>query len=156
FFRDRVLIALIMAGLFCIGWSPLLADVPYFLMLGLAAGLLSIIPYASAVAWPTVVGLKYLAVTSGVDAAGFDMWAVVVWPSVVYIVVQAIEGWILTPFIQGKSMEMSVVTILIVVFVGGAVGGMYGLLLCIPVAACLKILLQEMMLPQLKHWSAEH
>jgi len=82
--------------------------------------------------------------------------AVLVWPSVVYIVVQSIESWVLTPVIQGKSMEMSVVAVLIVMFVGGAVGGLYGLILCIPAAACGKILLNEVYLPKLKKWAAEN
>jgi predicted PurR-regulated permease PerM len=65
-------------------------------------------------------------------------------------VVQFIESWLLTPWVQSQSMEMSAVTVLIVVFIGGAVGGFYGLLLAIPLAACIKILLQELVLPQLE------
>ena len=42
-------------------------------------------------------------------------------------------------------MDMNAVTVLIVVFIGGALGGFYGLLLAIPVAACLKILAQELL-----------
>jgi predicted PurR-regulated permease PerM len=75
---------------------------------------------------------------------------------VIYWVVQSIESWLLTPWIQGKSMEMSVPTILIVIFIGGAVGGLYGLLLCIPIAACGKILLREVFLPRLEAWANTH
>lgn len=156
YFRARVVIALLMGVMFSIGWSPLLADVPYWLLLGMGSGLLSLVPFASAVGWPLAVGLKWLAVTSGDDPAGFDLWAVVVWPSAVYMVVQGIESWLLTPLIQGKSLDMSAVTILIIVFIGGSVGGLYGLLLCIPIAACLKILCIELVLPRLRRWAAEN
>lgn len=46
-------------------------------------------------------------------------------------------------------MDMNAVTVMIVIFIGGALGGFYGLLLAIPLAACLKILMQELLLPRL-------
>ncbi|QNN24463.1 AI-2E family transporter [Planctomycetales bacterium ZRK34] len=154
FFRGRVIIAIIMGFMFSIGWWWF--NVPYWFLLGMGSGLLSLVPYASVVGWPAAVALKWLSVTTGNDAPGFELWAVVIWPSVVYFVVQALEGWVLTPWIQGKSLDMSVVTILIVVFIGGAVGGLYGLLLCIPAAACIKILMVEAALPRLRQWAAEN
>ncbi len=154
YFRDRVLIGLIMAVLFSAGW--MIAGVPYAILLGFAAGVLSLVPYVGIVVWPIALILKYLEATTGAQPASFDWMAVLLWPSVVYGVVQFLEGWFLTPYIQGKSMQMSAVTILIVVFIGGAVGGMYGLLLCIPIAACIKIFLQELALPRLRRWAAEN
>ena len=59
---------------------------------------------------------------------------IIVWPTVAYFVVQLLEGWLLTPWIESKSMQMSAVAILIVVLLGGAIGGLYGLLLAIPLA----------------------
>jgi len=153
YFRDRLLIGLIMAVLFWIGWW--MAGVPYAFLLGLAAGTLSLIPYVGIIVWPIALILKYLEMTTGPDPVGFDWMAILLWPSIVYAIVQFLEGWILTPYIQGKSMEMSAVTILIVVFIGGAVGGMYGLILCIPIAACIKIFMQEYALPRLSRWAAQ-
>lgn len=152
FFRDRLLIALIMFVMYAVGWS--LCGVPYWLILAFFAGLLSLIPYMSGVVWPVVVGLMYLKATSGADATGFAFWYVVGWPSLVFFLVQFVEGWILTPWIQGKSMEMSAVTILIVMFVGGSVGGMYGLILCLPAMACFKILWREVLFPRFQAWCA--
>lgn len=74
---------------------------------------------------------------------------ILIWPSLAYLAVQFIESWLLTPWVQSQSMDMHAVTVLIVVFIGGALGGFYGLLLAIPVAACLKILVQELLLPRL-------
>ena len=48
------------------------------------------------------------------------------------------------------------VTVLVVIFIGGAVAGFYGLVLAIPVAACLKILAEELVLPRWKQWASEH
>ena len=133
FFRGRLVIAVITGVLFGVGWA--LTDVPYWFLLGIATGVLNIIPYASAVGWPLAIAL---------------------WPSLSYLIVQFIDGWLLTPWIQSQSTDMSAVTVLIVVFIGGAVGGFYGLLLAIPVAACMKILLEELVMPRWERWAAEH
>ena len=70
--------------------------------------------------------------------------------------VQFIEGWFLTPWIQSRSTDLSAVTILVTLFVGGAVGGLYGLLLAIPIMACIKIFFIEFILPELERWANEH
>lgn len=154
FFRDRVLIAMMMAVLFTAGWSPLLADVPYWLLLGPFTGLLSLIPFAGGLGWALALALKSLELLGGAETTAWE-W---VWGlgglSVVFGVVQAIEGWLLTPWIQGRSLNMSSATIILVVLVGGATGGTFGLILCIPLAACAKILLHEAILPRLRRWAA--
>ncbi|MEP7152128.1 MAG: AI-2E family transporter [Nitrospira sp.] len=151
FFRGRLMIALVSAILYSLGWA--LTGIRYWFLLGLITGILTIIPYASLIGWPLAVLLKYLDFLSG--GTGFDLMAIVVWPSVAYLVVQFIESWLLTPWVQSQSMEMNAVTVLIVVFIGGALGGFYGLLLAIPVAACLKILVQELLIPRLTRNAAE-
>lgn len=145
FIRGRLLVAFCMCIMFSVGWW--MADVPYWFLLGTITGLLSIVPYLAAVGWPLAVLLKSL------ESSSFSWMDVVVWPSLVYCVVQLLEGWLLTPWIQSKSTSMGAATILIVVMIGGALGGVYGLLLAIPLAACLKILAQEVVAPRLKRWA---
>jgi predicted PurR-regulated permease PerM len=144
FFRGRFMIGLMTAPLYSFGWA--LADVPYWSLLGIATGVLTIIPYASAVGWPLAVMLKYLDVLASPDS-GAGWLAIMIWPSVTYLAVQFVESWILTPWIQSQSLDLSVPTVMIVVLIGGAVGGFFGLLLAIPLAACVKILLEEYVLP---------
>jgi predicted PurR-regulated permease PerM len=150
FFHERLLIAVITGAMYAIGWAA--TDVPYWFLLGAGTGLLSLIPYVSAVGWPLAVLLKYLDSLTG--SGQFGWIAIVVWPSVAYLIVQFIESWILTPWIQRRSSDMSAVTLLIVMFIGGAVGGLFGLILCIPVAACIKILFEEFLLPKWSRWAA--
>lgn len=152
FFRSRLTIALASAMLYSLGWA--LTGIRYWFLLGLITGVLTIIPYASLIGWPLAVLLKYLDVLSG-GTGGFDLMAIVVWPSLAYLAVQFIESWLLTPWVQSQSMDMNAVTVLIVVFIGGALGGFYGLLLAIPIAACLKILVQELLLPRLARQAAD-
>ena len=143
FFRGRLLVGLATAVMYSFGWA--LADVPYWSLLGIATGVLTIIPYASAVGWPLAVLLKYLDVLASPDG-GSGWLAIVAWPSVTYLAVQFVESWILTPWIQSQSMDLSTTTVLIVVLIGGAAGGFFGLLLAIPITACVKILLEEYVL----------
>jgi predicted PurR-regulated permease PerM len=140
FVRGRLLIAAISAGAFALGWS--VTGVPYALLLGLLTGLLTIVPYLSTVGWPIALLAKYIDVLS---SGGSGAWTdIVLWPSVVFMVVAFAEGWVLTPWIQSETMEMSALVVLIAVIVGGAVGGALGMLLAIPVTACCKILLEEL------------
>lgn len=153
FFFERFLIAVITGVLYAIAWA--LTDVPYWFLLGVAIGLASLVPYLSAIGWPLAVALKYAdAVTAGQSVEAGWM-AILLWPSVAYLIVQFIESWILTPWLQSHSTDMSAVTILIVVFIGGAVGGLFGLIFAIPAAACLKILVEEFIKPRWLQWVRE-
>lgn len=146
FFRGRLTIAFGSVVLYSLGWA--MAGIRYWFLLGLITGILTIIPYASLIGWPLAVLLKYLDVLSA-NGVGLDPMTILVWPSLAYLLVQFIESWLLTPWVQSQSMDMNAVTVLIVLFVGGALGGFYGLLLAIPLSACAKILGEELLLPQL-------
>lgn len=149
FFRGRVLVSIIVAGLYSVGWF--FADVPYWFILGILAGALNIIPFASGIFWPVAVLLKYM------DSLGGDgstsLLAILVWPSLVFVVVQFLEGWVLSPWVQSDQMDMSAATVLIVVFIGGEIAGFFGLFLAIPVTACIKIFYEEVMEPRLREWA---
>ena len=148
FFRGRLLIALITGVLYAVGWAW--AGVPYWFLLGAGTGLLSIVPYVNAIGWPLAIIFTYLDATS--NSGGMDWISLFVIPSLPYLVVQFFESWWLTPWIEGRSNDLHPVTVIIAVMVGGAVGGFLGLTLAIPIAASLKILLQELLLPRWKAW----
>ena len=152
FFRARLLICLIMAALFALGWT--FVGVPYAFLLGVITGFLCLVPFASVIGWPLAVLLKYLEAT-GVPQS-FDWIAILVWPSVVYLVVQFIEGWVLTPLVHRGSTNLSAITIIIVVFIGGAAGGVIGFILAIPLASSLKMIFEETVLPTAESWAQRH
>jgi predicted PurR-regulated permease PerM len=78
---------------------------------------------------------------------------VVLAPVVVFAVAQAMDDYVLTPRIQGQSTDMNTPAILFASLAGGVLAGVYGLLLAIPVAACLNILLKEVFWPKFKEWA---
>jgi len=154
FLRGRLLIAIIMGSLVSAGW--LLAGVPYWFFLGMVTGLLNIVPYLSVMTWPVAILLKYVdALTAGAGQE-LDFLSLVVWPSAVYIAVQVLDNWVLTPWIQSGQTNLNAATIIIVVFIGAALAGVMGMLLAIPLASCIKILLDEVFLPRLRRWASEH
>ena len=139
FLLSRVLIAVIAAISFVAGWSW--ADVPYALLLGVLTGLLTIVPYMAIVGLPMALLAKYVdVVSSGLTPM---WWDVVLWPSAIFVVVAFVEGWVLTPWIQSRTLELSALTVLLVVLIGGAVGGILGMLLAIPMTACIMIMSDE-------------
>ena len=52
------------------------------------------------------------------------------------------------------SIAQAPVTILVAVLAGGSIMGIYGMLLGIPVAACLKILFNDVLLPKIRAWTS--
>jgi len=148
FFRARLVISSLVGLIFIVGWW--LANVPYWFLLGAITGLLSMIPYLSIAGWLLALLVKYFDMTVGEGAPGFDWMAVLLWPSLVFGIGNFIEGWILTPWIHGRTTHLSAIMILTVVLIGGALAGFWGLLFGIPVAICLNILLEEFLLPPLR------
>ena len=151
--RGRLIQSLCVMGVLCIGWW--IAGVPYWLLLGVLGGLLNLLPYAAVVAWPLAVALAVLdAATEGSGTTSALVWAAV-WPTVVYVAAQSLDGWVVEPLVQGKATGMDPLTVLLVVLAGGALLGILGMILAIPAAACIKILSQEVLLPKLRAFAAD-
>jgi predicted PurR-regulated permease PerM len=150
YFRTRLMIALIMGVMYAIGWG--IAGVPYWLLVGMLAGLLGIIPYAATFAWIIAMLLRFLGLEAGITGTG-DALAVFLWPSLVFGIVQASDDWLLTPWLQGSQLEMNFVTIILVVVIGGAIAGLLGMLLAVPTAACLRICWAEVVKPRLVRYA---
>lgn len=147
YIRGRVIVSAIMAAAFAAGWSPLLTDVPYWLLMALVTGLLSLVPYCAAAGWLTALVLKAIAISSATDA-GLWHWLVGLGgPTIVFAVIQGAEHFLMTPWVQSRSTDLSLVGVILSILVGGAVAGILGMLVAIPFAACAKVLLQETVLP---------
>ncbi len=152
FVRGRIVISLIMAILFAIGWK--VCGVPYAITLGLVIGLFSVVPYLSAVGLPIAIGLLIVDQLVLPEEARMSWMWIVVGPSLVYAIVQLLEGYVLIPVIAGRATDLGPVSIFVAVLAGAALAGVYGMLLSIPVAACLKIYGREVIMPRVKAWSS--
>lgn len=165
FVRGRLTICVILMVVYSVGYAAV--GVPAPLILGPIVGILTIIPYAQGVGIPVAILLMALAPESGVDSSAFTgaaraaaeaswrsaWWWIVGGPLLVHGTAQLLDDYLLTPKIQGKSTGMDTPSILFASLAGGVLMGVYGLLLAIPVAACLKILMQEVFWPRFKQWA---
>lgn len=148
FVRGRLTIAFIQAVVFSVGYF--LIGVPGAFLLGPAVAILSIVPYLALVGLPVSVGLLWLEGHTGFRG---EWWWVVGAPVAFYFLGQALDDYVFTPLVQGPNTGMDTPTILFATLAGGALFGVFGLLIAIPIAACLKILTQEVFWPRFKAWA---
>jgi predicted PurR-regulated permease PerM len=152
FVRGRIVISMIMGVMLAAGWAG--CGVPYAIVLGLVVGVFCAVPYLGGVGIPLAVVFLAFKELGEPEAQRMAWWGIVLWPTLVFGIVQFIEGYVLTPMIAGKATNLDPVTILVVVLAGGSIMGVYGMLLAIPVAACLKILCTDVLLPKVRAWTA--
>jgi predicted PurR-regulated permease PerM len=128
FFRGQLLIGFIMGVLLAVGFS--VAGLKFGLALGLIVGLLNIVPYLGSILGLSVV--LPLALLQP-DGGGVRLLGICL---AVFVAVQAVEGWLLTPRIMGKQTGLHPVAIIFAVFFWGqAFGGVLGMLLAVPLTA---------------------
>lgn len=127
FFRGQILIGLIMGVLLAVGFS--VAGLRFGLALGIMVGLLNIVPYLGSILGLSVVlPLALLQPGGGIGLVAACLAA--------FVIVQAIEGWFLTPRIMGEQTGLHPVAIIFAVFFWGqAFGGVLGMLLAVPLTA---------------------
>ncbi len=149
FIRGRLTICSILAVYYTIGYWFIGAPAP--LILGPLVGALTLIPYAAGLAAPLVIGLMWLEPPDAAWQATW--WWMTLAPLGVAVGQQILDDYILTPRLQGEATGMDTPTILFASLTGGLLAGVYGLLVAIPVAACLRILMREVVWPQFKAWA---
>ncbi len=124
FMRGTTLIALIDAGFITIGLVAL--GVPGAPGLGALVFMGAYIPFVGAFLSGTVAVLVALA-DGGLGTA--------LWALGVVLTVQMIEGNILQPVIQSRTVELHPATIMVAVVAGSGIAGIIGALLAVPVCA---------------------
>ncbi len=158
FVRGRLTIAGILAMVFAIGWT--ICGVPYALVLGLVVGVFTLVPYLAGVGLIGAYGLLLVYLVGDHEGSsvylstegGIIWWRLILFPAIVFVVGQLMDDYVLTPMIQGKATNLSVAAILVAVMAGGTLAGLYGMLLAIPLAACIKIVVTDVLWPSVQSW----
>jgi predicted PurR-regulated permease PerM len=133
----NVLISLIAGGATFV-WL-IIFGVPYALLLSIAVMILDLIPAVGATIAAVVVSLVALTVSLPIGIA----------TAVFFIVYQAIENYLLAPKVMGRVVQVPDVVTVAAVLIGGALLGMVGAIVAIPLAAAVLLLLQEVLFPRL-------
>ena len=109
-------------------------NVRYAVLLGFMIGLFNIIPYFGAIV-AVAIAILITIITGGLSQA--------IWMAIWVIILQQIDANVINPKIVGNSLEISPLLIIFSVTVGGAYFGVLGMFLAVPVAAVLKILVDD-------------
>lgn len=110
-----------------------IVGVDYAILLALFMMVTNIIPYVG----------PFLGAAPAVVVAFIQDPIKVLWVIVVIIIVQQIESNVISPLIQGKSLKVHPLTIIIVLLVAGNLAGIIGMLIAVPFYAVAKTVVQN-------------
>lgn len=138
YFRGVVLNGIIVGFLTFLGL--LIIGVDFALVFGVMAGLFELVPVVGPiVAAVIVVGLTLLQSPGQALAALIFM-----------IILQQVENNILVPHIMRSQTNVSPLLSILAIFAGGAIGGLLGALIAIPIAAALRVLVLRVIAPAIR------
>ena len=134
YFRGQFLVSLIDGAL--IGLGLLIMGLNFGLLIGLAVGVMAMIPYLGILlCWiPAVL----------IAAAQFGDWTHPLIVAAIFVWMNNLEGFFISPLIVGDSVSLRPFTVIMSVLIWSLVlGGLLGALLAVPLTATLKVLLQR-------------
>ena len=140
FIASQFLDAIVVGILVTIAMS--LMGVKYAPLLGFFIGLFNMIPYIGAIIAVAISAVITL-MTGGISQA--------IWMLIVVIILQQLDANIINPKIVGQSLKVSPLLVIFAVTVGGAYFGILGMFLAVPVAAVLKIVVEDYISFRLKY-----
>jgi predicted PurR-regulated permease PerM len=120
------------------GITAVVLGLPYPLALAVIAGILDLVPTVGA----TIAGIVIAVVALSVSLQALIAFAIVI------VVYQQIENYILQPTIIGKAAQVSAFTVLASVLAFGALFGLIGAIIAVPLAAGLQIVAEELTAPR--------
>ena len=128
--RGQLLCCAVLAVFYAAALSAVGLDLG--LVVGLASGFLSFIPYVGSITGGVAsIGLAF---------AQFPDWRGVAWVAGVYVAGQVLEGYVIYPRFLGDRVELHAVWVIFALFAGGAAFGFLGVLMAVPVAAAIGVL----------------
>jgi predicted PurR-regulated permease PerM len=116
------------------GITAVILGLPYPLALAVIAAILDLVPTIGA----TIAGVIIAFVALSVSLGALIAFAIVI------VVYQQIENYILQPMIIGKVAQVSGFTVLASVLAFGALFGLIGAIIAVPIAAGLQIVTEEL------------
>ena len=123
-------------GLWCL-------NVHFALILGLFAAVTNFIPYIGQI----VGGALPTAIALGQTGSIGDALLV----AALYLAVVGVEGYVVTPLVMGRSLDLNGTTVLIACLFWGYLWGLIGLILAMPITVSLKLVFQTV--PELHRWA---
>lgn len=133
FFRGQLLVALIVGVMISIGLA--LIDLPFWLIVGMVAGLCNVVPLVGPWAGG-VLGVVIALTTRDVATA---LWVVAIMAGA-----QQIDNHLISPMVMQRTVKLHPAVVMLALLVGGTTSGVFGLLIAVPAAAVMKILISHL------------
>jgi len=130
--RGQLLIGIIMAVFYAVGFWVL--GVPAWAGIAIIAGLLNAIPYVG-----TILGFALASIFTLAEGGG---WWDIAGVLGIFVAVQTLEGYVLTPKILGGRLNLHPMAVFLGLLVGGKLFGFLGIILAIPGIAIGKVFLK--------------
>lgn len=111
--------------------------IPYFIFIGMLAGLANLIPYVG----PVVGAIPALALAILNNPPHLGL--VLIWIIVMFAIVQAIDNSLISPMVVSKSVNMHPLTVVAVVIIGGRLAGAIGMLFAVPFTGIIKVTVSQ-------------
>lgn len=134
------LAAMVLVGLLT-GLGLWALDVPAALALGLVAGLLEFIPFIG----PIIAAIPGILLAMLIDPI------TALWVALLYLIVQQLEGNVISPIIQHHAVELPPALLLFSLVAAGLVFGILGVLLAEPLTAVLFVLVKRLYVRETLH-----
>jgi predicted PurR-regulated permease PerM len=112
--------------------AMVLLDVPFALPLAVFVAITDLIPLIGATLGAVVCTIVAVATT--------DLWPNTALLAVFFLAYQQLENYVIAPRVLRNSVDMSAVAVLLAALMGGALLGLIGALIAIPIAAAIKVL----------------
>lgn len=129
FVRGQLLVALIVGVLSSL--ALYLLNLPFWLIIGIVAGLLNLVPFVGPFVGGTLAALVALI---------YGSFTLALWAVGVFILIQQIDNHVITPMVQRTRVNLSPLVIVVALIAGGAVAGLVGVLVAVPLTAVVRII----------------
>jgi predicted PurR-regulated permease PerM len=128
----------LVAGVGTFVWAEALG-IPYAILLGLVVAIFDLVPVVGSTVGGVIVSLVALSVSLPVALA----------TAAFYGVYRILEDYLLVPRVMRQAVNVSPVVTVLAVIMGGALLGIIGALVAIPIAAGIKLVLEQSVFPRL-------
>ena len=133
-------------GLFLLQWATGIF-IPYTILIGIIAGLFNLIPFIGPVIGMIPAIIIYLVTDQVIPIHIFYVLLIIG----VFAIVQLIDNLAMSPYFMGRSVGIHPMLVIILILFGASVGGILGMLFAVPIAAIMKVIIEELVISFKKH-----
>ena len=131
FIRGQLCVGLVLWILTYIGLS--IIGIKYAFILGAITGIFDIIPYFG----------PFLGLAPAIIVAAIDSPYKIISVAIIYLIVQQLEGAIISPKIMGQHVGLHPIITIMAVIIGGRLFGIVGMLIAVPACGIIRAIARE-------------